>query len=65
MKGRASPAVAAAISELANALQVAVPAAARLREHLDAQDREAETLEAALTRAMTAARQLQPTNGEA
>ena len=56
-------AFAAVMSELANALQVAVPAAARLREHLDAQHHEAEALEDALTRAMTAVRQLRPTNG--
>ena len=49
-----------AVSDLANALQSAIPAAARLREHLDGQAQEADRLEDALTRAMQAIRQLQP-----
>jgi hypothetical protein len=53
----------AAISALANALQVAVPVAARLRQHLDAQAQDADTLEDALARAMQAVRQLQPEHG--
>jgi hypothetical protein len=53
----------AAISALANALQVAVPVAARLRQHLDAQTQDADMLEDALTRAMQAVRQLQPNGG--
>ncbi len=56
----ADPRLTAAISDLANALQVAVPAAARLRQHLDAQAGDAEQLEAGLTRAMQAIRVLQP-----
>jgi hypothetical protein len=55
---------AAAISELANALQVSVPAAARLRQRLDEQTQDADTLEASLARAMTAIRQLQSGRGE-
>ena len=55
-----SPRIAAAIAELANSLQVAVPSAARLREHIDAQAQEVDRLEDALTRAMQAVRQLQP-----
>lgn len=50
----------ATISALANALQTAVPAAARIRQRLDEQTQDADTLEAALTRAMDAVRQLQP-----
>jgi hypothetical protein len=55
-----SPRIAAAIAELANSLQVAIPAAARLCEHIEAEAEEAERLEDALTRAMQAIRQLQP-----
>ena len=49
-----------AVPELANALQIAIPAAARLREHLDGQAQEADRLEHALARAMQAVRHLQP-----
>ena len=52
--------VASVVSHLANALQVAIPTAARLRQRLDEQARDANTLEAALDRAMQAIRQLQP-----
>lgn len=55
-----APRASTAVSELANALQMAIPAAARLREHIDAQLQEADRLEDALTRAMQAIRQLQP-----
>jgi hypothetical protein len=58
-----SQATASAVSDLANALQIAIPAAARLREHLDGQAQEADRLEDALTRAMQAIRQLQPSRG--
>lgn len=51
---------AAAISQLANALQVAVPLAARMRDRLDAQTSDAEKLEHALSRAAEAVRTLQP-----
>jgi hypothetical protein len=51
------------IAELANALQTAVPAAARLRQLLDAQVEDADALETALHQAMTAIRQLRPDNG--
>jgi hypothetical protein len=56
--------LAAAVSELTNALQVALPLAARLREHLNQQTHEADALENALTRAMTAVRHLQPLDGD-
>jgi len=55
-----SPTVADAISELANALQSALPAAARLRQYLDAQTQDADTLADALSRAVLAIRKLQP-----
>jgi hypothetical protein len=53
----------AAIAALANALQVAVPVAARLRQRLDAQAQDANALETALALAMQAMRQLQPGRG--
>lgn len=52
--------IAAAVSEVTNALQVALPAAARIRERLDEQTQDAERLEAALTRATEAIRHLRP-----
>ena len=51
--------VAAAISELANAIQIALPMSARIRERSDALATDAERLEAALSRAISAVRQLQ------
>jgi hypothetical protein len=59
----ADDARAETIAALANALQVAVPVAARLRHHLDAQAQDADALETALARAMQAVRQLQPNGG--
>jgi len=55
--------LATAISELANALQVAVPTAARMRQRLDEQAEDAERLEAAIERATRAVRELQPKGG--
>ena len=52
--------LAAAVSELANALQVALPLAARLYERAEAQAQDAERLETALMRATDALRQMQP-----
>jgi hypothetical protein len=52
--------VAAFVSDIANALQVAAPAAARVRERADALQQHAERLEAAIERAATAVRQLEP-----
>ena len=52
--------IAAAVSDLANALQVAAPVAARIRERADALAQDAERLESALERATKAVRQLQP-----
>jgi hypothetical protein len=49
-----------AVSELANNLQVAIPAAARIQQRLDEQAQDAEMLDAALRRAAEALRQLQP-----
>lgn len=51
---------AEAISALANDLQVAVPTAARLRQRLDEQARDADALATALDRAMQAVRRLLP-----
>lgn len=51
---------ATAVSDLANALQTAMPTAARMRQRRDEQAHDADTLEAALDRAMQAVRQLQP-----
>jgi hypothetical protein len=50
----------AVISELANALQVALPAVARIRERTDALGEDTERLELAITRAADAMRRLQP-----
>jgi hypothetical protein len=55
----------AAVSALANALQAAIPAAARLHQRLDEQATDADVLEAALHRAAEAIRQLRPDNGAA
>jgi len=62
-----TPPVAAAIAELANALQVAAPIATQLRDSLGDQAlellqrrEEARALETALERAVRAVRQLQP-----
>lgn len=55
--------LAAAVSVLANALQVALPLAARLEERAEAQAQDAERLETALVRATDALRQLQPPKG--
>jgi hypothetical protein len=52
--------LAAAVSDLANALQVAGPVAARIRERTEALAQDAERLEAAVDRAAAAVRQLQP-----
>lgn len=60
MSGPTPDDVAAAVSELANALQVAAPAAARIRERSDSLGQEAERLETAIERAVTAVRRLQP-----
>ena len=49
-----------AISELANALQTAVPVATHLRRDLGATAQDAVTLEAALDRAVRAMKKLQP-----
>lgn len=53
-------ALSAALSEIANALQVAVPTCARLRERADALTQDAERLDIAITRAAAAVRTLQP-----
>ena len=60
MSRHREPDHAAAIAELANSLQAAIPTAARMRQRLDEQAQEADRLEDALTRAMQAVRQLQP-----
>lgn len=52
--------LAAALSELANALQVALPIGARIRERADALAQDAERLDVTLTRAADAVRTLQP-----
>lgn len=49
-----------AVSDLANALQVAAPLATQLRRSLGEQAQDALTLEAAIDRAVRAARQLRP-----
>jgi hypothetical protein len=56
----ADPTNATAIAELANALQVAAPTAARLQERADALAQDAERLTIAIERAATAIRTLQP-----
>lgn len=55
--------LAAVVSDLANALQVAAPVAARMRERADALAQDAERLETAIERAAGALRQLQPPKG--
>ena len=60
MSAMGPDAIAAAVSDLANALQVAVPVAARIRERADALAQDTERLEAAVERAATALRQLRP-----
>jgi hypothetical protein len=55
--------MAAAVSELANALPVARPVASRMRHRADEPLQEAERLEAALTRAAHAVRRLRPPEG--
>jgi hypothetical protein len=57
------PRVQTAVSELANAIQVAAPAAARIRHLLDMQTQDADALKAALDRAVRAVKELQPVNG--
>ncbi len=54
------PPIASIVSDLANALQVAIPTAARMRQRLDEQARDADTLATALDGAMQAVRQLRP-----
>ena len=51
---------AAALSDLANALQVALPLAARLRQRAEALTEDAERLDVAIERAVEAMRRLQP-----
>lgn len=58
-----STVVIAAVAELANAIQAAVPAAARMRQRLEEQAQDADALEVVLERAMDAMRQLQPGHG--
>lgn len=58
------PIIAAAVSELANAIQIAAPVAVRIRERADALAQDAERLEVAVTRATMAVRQLQPPRPE-
>lgn len=55
--------ITAAVAELANALQVAAPLAARLQERADAMQEDAERLTIAVERATTALRTLQPKPG--
>ena len=57
------PAFTAAVSDLTNTLQVAVPVAGRIRERAEALAQDAERLEAALERAVAAIRTLQPKGG--
>ena len=52
--------VRAAVAELANALQIAVPLTARMRERADALTQDAERLELAIGRAADAMRGMQP-----
>ena len=59
-----SRAAAAALAELANALQVAIPLTARIRERADALGQDAERLEIAVTRAAHAVRTLQPSTDD-
>ena len=54
------PAFTEAVSTLANALQVAAPIAARMRDRFDAQAHDADKLQTALERATLAIRELQP-----
>lgn len=60
MNEQADPQFAAAVSALANALQVALPIAARMRYRFEAQAHDADVLETALGRATAAIRDLQP-----
>lgn len=55
--------IAEAVSALANALQVAIPVAARIRERAEALTEAAERLDTAITRAGDALRRLQPRPG--
>lgn len=55
--------LAAVVSDIANALQVAAPAAARVRERAEALSQDAERLEAAVERAVRTVRELQPKGG--
>ena len=54
------PTFTAAVSDLANTLQVAVPVAGRIRERAEALAQDAERLEAAVERAAAAVKQLRP-----
>ena len=54
----------AAVSEMANALQVAAPLATRLRRELSEQVQDAVTLEAAIVRAVLAVKRMRPTTEE-
>jgi predicted ATP-grasp superfamily ATP-dependent carboligase len=56
-------AIAAAVSELANTLQVAVPVAGRIRQRAEALAEDADRLETAIERAAQAVRRLQPRTG--
>ena len=60
MNAPSRAALAAAVSDLANALQVAIPVAARLRERAEAMAEDIERLDLAVTRAGDALRRLQP-----
>ena len=56
--------LAAAVSDMANALQVAAPLATRLRRELSEQVQDAVTLEAAIVRAVRAVKRMRPTAEE-
>jgi hypothetical protein len=63
MKAPDPTTIADAVAALANALQIAIPVAARIRERTEALTEDAERLDLAITRAGDALRRLQPRSG--